>query len=104
MRQDSAAAQERVARQDCQYGGPPARGLTSGLLAGSMTTKWTAAAQKRALMKRRGFANSRQLPQSMAPLLQSPKPVTIGPSKAEQRAEADAALAEWKRRQKEPGK
>jgi hypothetical protein len=63
-------------------------------------TKWSAASQKRALMKRRGFANSRQLPQCMAPLMQSPKPVTIGPSKAEQRAQAAEALAQWQQKHK----
>lgn len=62
--------------------------------------KWSIASEKRALMARRGYTNSRQLPQCMAPLLQSPKPVTIGPSKAEQRAQAAEALAQWQQKQK----
>jgi len=63
-------------------------------------TKWSAASKKRLLMQRRGFANSHQVTPFMAPLMQSPKPVTIGPSKAEQRAQAAAALEQWQQKQK----
>jgi hypothetical protein len=62
--------------------------------------KWSDASKKRTLMKRRGSSNSRQLPQFMAPLM-APKPMTIGPTKAEQRAQAAAALEQWQKRQKE---
>jgi hypothetical protein len=62
-------------------------------------SKWSAASQKRALMAKRGYANSRQLPQFTAPLL-APKPMTIGPSKAEQRAQAAQALEQWLQKQK----
>ena len=62
--------------------------------------KWSAASKKRALMARHGYANSRQVTPFMAPLMQSPKTVTIGPSKAEQRAQAAAALEQWQQKQK----
>jgi hypothetical protein len=63
-------------------------------------SKWSAASKKRVLMKRRGFANSRQLPQCMAPLMRAPKPMTVGPSKADLRAQAAEALAQWQQKHK----
>jgi hypothetical protein len=62
-------------------------------------TKWSAASKKRLLMARRGYSNSRQLPQFAAPLL-APKPMTIGPTKAEQRVQAAHALEQWLQKQK----
>jgi hypothetical protein len=63
-------------------------------------TKWSAASKKRALMAKRGYANTRHVTPFMAPLMQAPKPMTIGPSKAEQRAQAAAALAQWQQKHK----
>jgi hypothetical protein len=63
-------------------------------------SKWSAASKKRALMARRGYANSRNVTPFMAPLMKAPKPIRVGPSKAEQRAEAAAALAQWQQKQK----
>jgi hypothetical protein len=63
-------------------------------------SKWSAASKKRALMQRRGFANSHQVTPFMAPLMQSPKPVTNGPSKAEQHAQAAEAFEQWLQKQK----
>jgi hypothetical protein len=62
--------------------------------------KWSAASKKRVLMAKRGFARSNRVMPFMAPLMQRPKPMTIGPSKAEQRAQATAALEQWQQKQK----
>jgi hypothetical protein len=62
--------------------------------------KWSAANKKRALMTRRGFRNSRQQTPFMAPLLRAPRPIMVGPSKADLRQQADAALAQWQQKQK----
>jgi hypothetical protein len=63
-------------------------------------TKWSAGSKKRLLMAKRGFASSNQVTPFMAPLMQRPKPMTIGPSKAEQRAQAAEALAQWQQKHK----
>ena len=63
-------------------------------------TKWSA--QKRSLMQRRGFMNSRQETPFAQPLMKAPKPSRVGPTKADLRKQADAALAAWQQ-QKGPG-
>lgn len=54
---------------------------------------WSAS-KKRALMKRRGTEDAKEEPSFMQPLLKRQERPR-GPSKAQLRAEADAAYAEW---------
>jgi hypothetical protein len=63
-------------------------------------TNWSAANKKRALISRRGFVNSRRRTPFMVPMLRTPRPVPVGPSKAEQRAQAAEALEQWQQKQK----
>jgi hypothetical protein len=59
--------------------------------------RWGIADQKRLLMRVRGSAGARSLPQSNAPPM---KPLPAGPSKRELREQAAAALAQWQQKQK----
>lgn len=59
--------------------------------------------KKRALMRKRGTEGSREQPGMMRPLLPA-KEKRPQPSKADQRATAEAALAEWKAKRGELSK
>lgn len=52
--------------------------------------------KKRALMARRGTTGGRGMPGIMGPLMRVPKATTLTVSKAEQRAQAAAALEQWR--------
>lgn len=63
-------------------------------------TDWSLTNKKRAMLLRRGFANSRRRTHFMVPMVRAPRPVPVGPSKAEQRALAADAIEEWLQRHK----